>query len=396
MKCGMCFLMMISLAGSQVYAGQLRWNIPRNERLEIVRTARVDYYINARLHRTHEERNIIDLTCYEQDRDASRVKGVFTVFQRESGETVFTVREQYNADFSITPMGRFIVDAKSYMPNLRHVPSFPDREISTGDTWTAPGELVLNNFSRAFKLIFPVEYVFSGVEKMAGSEIAIIKYKYVIDMDLRGSKYPPDFPVKITGRNDGVIRWDMTQGTPVEYRDKYRIVFAFGTGQTGLSTHEFRMNIDSTNKLYAAVTEKEKEKAREEIRKVLPGNSGIDVDTEKRGLVLRMGEVLFDFDSSAIRADTKATLEKVTALLREKYPDREIIVEGHTDDTGSYNYNQNLSKERARTVAEYLKLRMGHDKFSYRGFGSDRPMAGNDTKEGRRKNRRVEIIIKLH
>ena len=133
-----------------------------------------------------------------------------------------------------------------------------------------------------------------------------------------------------------------------------------------------------------------------EIEKELPKGSGIDVDTEKRGIVLRMGEVLFDFDSAKLRGDTRRTLDKVIDIIRKKYPDREIIVEGHTDSIGSKPYNRKLSNNRARSVAKYLKKGVGHDKFSYRGFGARRPIGDNATKEGRQKNRRVEIIIKLH
>jgi outer membrane protein OmpA-like peptidoglycan-associated protein len=111
--------------------------------------------------------------------------------------------------------------------------------------------------------------------------------------------------------------------------------------------------------------------------------------------VIRLGDVLFDFDSARLRDDSREKLGRVVELIKKKYPDREIIVEGHTDSIGESEYNQRLSRDRARTVAEYLKQRGGADKLSYRGFGADRPIAGNGTKEDRRKNRRVEIIIKL-
>ncbi|MCX5841118.1 MAG: OmpA family protein [Deltaproteobacteria bacterium] len=111
--------------------------------------------------------------------------------------------------------------------------------------------------------------------------------------------------------------------------------------------------------------------------------------------MIRLGDVLFDFDSARLRGDSKDKLEKVADLLKSRYPDREIIVEGHTDNIGDREYNQRLSMDRARSVAEYLKQRAGADKLSYRGFGADRPITGNSTSEERQKNRRVEIIIKL-
>lgn len=374
---------------------QLKWDIPRHERLEMTRTARINYLVNNRLRRVYEERNIIDLTCYDKSEKASSLKGVFSVFHRERGKSVFHLREQYMAEFDVTPLGHFKVGKKDYMPNLRHVPSFPAEDVTVGKHWKSEGALVLNSFSRPFKLIFPVEYKLSEIKEEKKSRIAVIKYKYIINKDLRGMTVPRDFPLRIVGRNAGIIHWDITQNTPVDIEDMYRIVFFLRRGRS-FGTIEFRMNMKTENRLYKPVTESQKENAKKEIEKELPKGSGIDVDTEKRGIVLRMGEVLFDFDSAKLRGDTRRTLDKVIDIIRKKYPDREIIVEGHTDSIGSKPYNRKLSNNRARSVAKYLKKGVGHDKFSYRGFGARRPIGDNATKEGRQKNRRVEIIIKLH
>jgi outer membrane protein OmpA-like peptidoglycan-associated protein len=323
------------------------------------------------------------------------VKGVFSLFERQLSEAVFRQTEQHLVQFSINGAGRFTVPSGDYMPNLRHIPSFAGRDVNINDTWSADGELVLNCFSRPFKLIFPVQYKLTEIKQNEGSRIAIIKYAFVIDKDLRGGALPPDFPLKISGQNSGIATWDITQNKPVRYQDIYSILFIQNAGGGHLATHEFSMKIDTENTLYKPVSEKQKEKDRDEIAGKLK-DSGIDVDTEKRGIVLRMGEVLFDFDSYALRPDVQGKLDRVVDIIREKYPDREIIVEGHTDTTGRPEYNMNLSNRRARSVAEYLKPGVGHDKFSYRGFGPDRPISDNSTREGRQKNRRVEIIIKLN
>jgi outer membrane protein OmpA-like peptidoglycan-associated protein len=141
------------------------------------------------------------------------------------------------------------------------------------------------------------------------------------------------------------------------------------------------------------VTKEEKEQAKVDLKKEVP--DGVDVDTENRGLVIRLGDVLFDFDSAGLRGDSRDKLDRVCELLKKKYSDREIIVEGHTDNVGAADYNLRLSRDRAMTVARHLKQKAGPDKLSYRGFGADAPIVDNGTKEGRQKNRRVEIIIKL-
>ncbi len=375
------------------YAVSLIWEIPKDERLEITRTAAVKFLVNDRMRKVYQERNIIDLTCLDKKGDVSRVKGGFSVYERDSVTEVFHLREQYPSEFDIDRQGRFTVPKQYIMPNLRHLPAFPRKDIAAGDTWTEKADLVLNSFSVPFKLTFPVEYKLIDISKKDTMEIAVIQYRFVVDMDLGGGGYPADFPLKIIGRDEGTINWNTVERCPVSMKEKYRMAFLFRDGNRQVAVNEFQMIINTTMKMYKPVTKEEKEQARRELKKEIP--DGVDVDTDKRGLVIRLGDVLFDFDSARLRDDSREKLYRIAGVLKGKYSDREIIVEGHTDNIGGREYNQGLSKERARSVAEYLKQRAGADKLSYRGFGANRPIAGNSTREERQKNRRVEIIIKL-
>lgn len=377
-------------------AEKIQWNIPENERLEMMRTAHVNLYINRKLARTYEERNIIDLTCISKTDNKSNVKGVFSVFDRASGQNIFNLREQYLVNFDITSNGRFTVNENYYMPNLRHVPSFPDKELNINDQWSMDGELIIANYSRPFKLIFPVHYTLTEVSETAGSRIATIKYSYTIDKDMRNQNLPADFPLRIAAQNSGIIKWNLSKNRPIAYNDAYYILFVHPDGERGIGTAEYSMNIQTENTQYAVVTEAEKLKASKDIAQELPKDKGIDVNFDDRGIVISLGDMLFDFDSYNLRADTKQTLDNVIDIVKQRYKDREIIVEGHTDNTGNAQYNQNLSEQRAKTVAGFLKQGIGHDKFSYRGLGAKKPVADNTTKEGRQKNRRVEVIIKLN
>lgn len=376
------------------YAYKLSWDLAKDERIEMVKTAGVKYYLNARMSRSYEERNIIDITCSDKSDRLNRVHGVFSVLEKGSGENVFKLKGRYMVDFLIEPSGRFIVRKGDYMPNLRHIPSFPDKEIEINDTWKSDGEMVLDNFSRPFMLTFPVEYAFVKVIKDNEKDIAVINYYYSVNVDMSGTGYPADFPVRIAGENKGVIYWDITANKPRDIQDAYQIAFIFDTGGQLLSSAEFHMNIKTENSLYKNYTPKEKEAAKNELQKELP--EGVDADVDKRGLVVRMNDLLFDFDSYSLRSDTKEKLDRIAEIIKKKYPDREIIVEGHTDSRGEKGYNQSLSEKRAMKVSEYLKSKSGHDKFSYKGYGRENPISDNSTEEGRSKNRRVEIIIKLN
>lgn len=394
MKKLILLITLLSLPFMNAYATRLEWDIAKNERIEMVKTAGIRYFVNSGLRRAYEERNIIDLTCTDKSDRLNRVNGIFSIHEREFGEDVFKLKNKFMVDFLIEPNGHFVVKKNDYMPNLRHIPSFPDKEIKPDDTWTANGELVIDNFSKPFSLLFPVEYKLVRIEDDRDKKIAVINYAYTINMNLAGGSYPADFPVKIAAQNNGVLYWDITSQKPKDMQDLYQIVFVFASGDGSIATAEFHMNIKTENSLYKNFSEDEKKKEKDELKKELP--EGVDADIDKRGIVVRMGDLLFNFDSYEIRKDTEDKLKSIAEIIRRKYPDREIIVEGHTDNIGEKKYNYSLSEKRAKKVSEYLKSKIGHDKFSYKGFGQDQPMADNSTEEGRSKNRRVEIIIKLN
>jgi outer membrane protein OmpA-like peptidoglycan-associated protein len=104
--------------------------------------------------------------------------------------------------------------------------------------------------------------------------------------------------------------------------------------------------------------------------------------------------VHFAFDKATIRKSDEKELKKAIAFLK-KYPGYKVKLEGHTDAIGTDEYNQRLSERRAAAVKDYLigKGAVGKDKITAIGHGETRPVASNNTKEGRAKNRRTEILI---
>lgn len=124
--------------------------------------------------------------------------------------------------------------------------------------------------------------------------------------------------------------------------------------------------------------------------------SGVDVTPVDNGqaILVNLPEgVTFDVGSYSLKPEFRATLDKVADSLKQ-YPDSLIDVYGHTDSTGSDAYNQTLSENRARTVANYLSMQgVSPARIRSQGYGETMPVADNATDEGRRKNRRVEIKI---
>ena len=107
-------------------------------------------------------------------------------------------------------------------------------------------------------------------------------------------------------------------------------------------------------------------------------------------------EVLFDFNSSALRSASKQSLREMANVF-EKYPNTTIEVAGHTDSIGSESYNQRLSERRAGSVASYLEdLGVRSSRLDTVGYGESQPRATNGTANGRQLNRRVEIHIRAN
>lgn len=106
-------------------------------------------------------------------------------------------------------------------------------------------------------------------------------------------------------------------------------------------------------------------------------------------------EVLFDFDDYEIGPEAIETLKKVASAIQH-FPGALVIIEGHTDNFGDHEKNQLLSEQRAESVKQWLIDHAGieESRFKLRGWGADKPKFSNDTLEGRRKNRRVEITIR--
>ena len=103
--------------------------------------------------------------------------------------------------------------------------------------------------------------------------------------------------------------------------------------------------------------------------------------------------ILFDINKANLKDYSRTELTKLATILN-KYDDTNILLAGHTDATGSDEYNLELSQRRAHSVADYLVVQdVNSERFSVHGYGESDPVATNDTEGGRAQNRRVEIAI---
>jgi OmpA-OmpF porin, OOP family len=119
----------------------------------------------------------------------------------------------------------------------------------------------------------------------------------------------------------------------------------------------------------------------------------LKVQKTERGLVLTLGDVLFDTNQSTLIAGAYETLDRLAMALREK-SGRQVAIEGHTDNVGSEMSNRGLSERRAQSVQSALMERgVARTQITTLGKGENFPVASNETADGRQQNRRVELIF---
>jgi outer membrane protein OmpA-like peptidoglycan-associated protein len=122
-------------------------------------------------------------------------------------------------------------------------------------------------------------------------------------------------------------------------------------------------------------------------------NAILQTPDTARGLIVNISDVLFDTGKFSLRPLAREKLPKVAGIV-SGHPSLRLEVEGHTDSVGGDEYNQRLSEQRGEAVRNYLTHEgMARSPVSAKGFGKTQPVATNDTAEGRRQNRRVELVI---
>jgi OOP family OmpA-OmpF porin len=143
----------------------------------------------------------------------------------------------------------------------------------------------------------------------------------------------------------------------------------------------------------AQVATSQAQAATSQVQQLQHDLAALQAQQTERGLVLTLGDVLFETGKAALRPGALQNLYPLVTFL-QKYPEHRVVIEGHTDSVGSETYNLDLSQRRADAVQDFL-LHNGVNpaQLTTRGYGKASPVASNATAEGRQQNRRVELII---
>jgi outer membrane protein OmpA-like peptidoglycan-associated protein len=166
-----------------------------------------------------------------------------------------------------------------------------------------------------------------------------------------------------------------------------------GTKERDRVLLDARTRAAQRSQLEAARATQQAQVATAQVQQLQQELASLQAKQTERGLVLTLGDVLFETGKADLRPGALRNLYPLVTFL-QKYPERRVVIEGHTDNVGSDAYNLDLSQRRADAVRDFL-LQNGVKaaQMSMRGYGKASPVASNNTAGGRQQNRRVELII---
>ena len=339
--------------------------------------------------------NRISIRVQDVADGAGRLEAQFQTSERAYGSgSVYEWAEEYASVFWRDERGAYDIGAEYFMPVVRGVPRFPDRDISEGDTWAAEGEEVHDlraNFGipRAFHFPISVSYQYLGKVERDGMELDLISISYTV---FHRSAFIPGadlYPTRISGVSIQNLYWDNILGRPYAYDEEFDFVFDLSSGDSV----EYVGTAEAT---IVESTRMQKDEVAEEIRRKLEDEDIADaeVTVTEEGVMVTLENIQFLPDSAVLR-ESEVEKIRVIAEILKLHPERDILVTGHTALAGTAEGRQRLSEERARAVGDRL-LGFGAktaDQVVTRGLAAEMPIASNSTEEGRRRNRRVEITI---
>ena len=303
----------------------------------------------------------------------------------------FEWARDYEAVFDRDSAGRMTIGEEYYMPMVRNVPVFPQKNLSPGDTWSAAGTEVHDfrdsyGIEKPYSVPFNANYTFLGEREWKGTLYPAfsVSYRVFLEPEAVSGK---TFPLRILGASDQLVYWDLDRGQAVSYEEQFRTIIYLSDGQVW----EYR------GKAEAEVVEAppmNKEEMAEDIAAEVLKIPDASVRISDEGIVISLENIQFEPDSPVLMRGEIPKLDKIAEILM-KYPDRDILVGGHTALAGTAAGRLQLSLERAGAVADYFianKIR-SPERVVIRGYGAEQPIADNRTPDGMSKNRRVEITI---
>lgn len=310
---------------------------------------------------------------------------------------------EYHVSYLQDDLGNQDIHQDYYMPLLRQVPRFPNRPVRLGETWKDEAFEVHDfryyfNIDQSVQIKFTVYYTYAKVKDIDGKRHAEIEIEYHYNHNLseelqKGKLYPK----RLTGSSKQLLLWNIDDGRPLSTQEEFSFLMDLSNGQSW----------DFNGKRNTAFKLKRIQKAKEEVAREIQQEisqmkdeeggdqmENIEVKTEESGITISVENIRFMPNSDELIPAEKQKLKKIGDILK-KFPDRDILITGHTALAGTFRDRKELSTQRAMSVARFFTEEgvRRREQMIVKGLGAQKPVADNSTAEGRARNRRVEITL---
>ena len=390
-------------AGAEVF----RFKFAEGESYRTNSLVHEDVYIDGQFSHRAEITNRITVNVSDVRNEGGALSArhdcTFMTSERNSNRG-FSWGQQYESSFRRADDGRYDISDEYFMPVVRDIPVFPEGDMRPGDTWQAAGEEAhdfreLFKIEKPFKVPFTANYTYMGAEKSdreedGGKTLHHIEARYDLFFDtpsdaLQGRRAGGIYPVRVMGRSTQQLYWDSERGALSYYTEDFLIQLELNTGNV----------IRYEGVAEAAVTWSEPidrdrivQEISEEIARQNIANARVESTDE--GITITLENIQFAADSARLLPGEEEKVRRIAQIIA-RYPDRDLLVTGHTALAGMPEGRKRLSESRAEAVAAMLislGAREEQNVFT-QGVGAERPIAPNDTPENMARNRRVEITI---
>ncbi|URA09941.1 OmpA family protein [Thermospira aquatica] len=367
------------------YGEEFRFNQTVGTKYRFKNFVKQAVYVNDKLTANLEQLHKAVIEVLSNDGTWGYCRGKYEYYLKDVDRyEAFQLKNVYDSRFQRDSYGRMIVPPHVVMPVVRGVPTFPQTNLEVGMSWVAPGEEAQELVEgKLYRIPFEARYVYLGKEMVDNVEYSIFQAMYQVRFYPMGDRYIRSY----TGMTTIKLYWDPVAQGIRYYTEEYNfmIVLINGESQSFVGTSEGLVDFLQEEGVKTNLVS--------DLNQAVKTNEVLSLREDIDGVVVNLGNVLFEFDKATIRKEFEKGLDQLAEVLK-KYPKLDIVVSGHTDSIGNPAYNQKLSELRAKAIADYL-LQQGisQDRISYIGYGDTRPLVSNATPEGRAKNRRVEIKI---
>jgi outer membrane protein OmpA-like peptidoglycan-associated protein len=352
--------------------------------------------INGELYYRTEILNKISVDVDEGSGGGGLLRNKYQIAEKSLDSDLYAWSAEYDVEYRRDKRGQLSgLGPESLVPTVRDVPVFPELELSPGATWSEGGIEVFDlrpayGIDETVVIDFTADYEYKGSEMLEGRDMdrILINYAYIWNPDpetyRRLASYDV-YPIEIDGEFRQVIWWDQIAGRNYAAAGRFSYTYFMSDGEAitfrgssqGKAVYAEPMDKDALVKEFEDLTD-----------------DTVTARVTDAGVSVSLEDIHFVPDEPVMLPGEEQKLEYLSEIL-SRYPNRDILVIGHTAKVSSGGDGLLLSEQRSETVAQYL-IDSGvrnRTQVMTRGMGHTQPVGDNSTEEGRRKNRRVEIII---